>query len=737
MAIEDDLDPRLLADFVKQMQETGTITEELRKQIDLSTSSFAKFRTKALNQASEGLKQVGGASKDLATSLASGDRSFKVLDSAVDLTAGAFKGLLGFIPGVKGFTNAIAGASKILIGEMEKQVNGFQSLGEVGALTERGVEGFQESVLASGLTLDDYTKRIASSSKTLARFQGLTATGAETFAEITRQLTQDTDVSLRRLGLSAEQMGESTEAFLTRQTRLGLSQGLTATQLAASTTSYIKELDLLSKVTGQSRKSIQDQQDAALSETRFRASMEGLRGTAEEGSINKMMNFQSTISDMDADLGQGVRDLASGFTATEAARRAEFVTGGRASQIMDRLRKGQIGELEARQQMQKAVIDNREQLIFAGRALGDTASIVGNTAGLFDFMNATIDENGKFVKQATEAQKGQVGGANALTNNLVDTQQSLERAQIEIQKLFFTMMPAASEATKLFTDGMKTALVTANNFFADFNDNIKKIANDTGLNTGGTDQDSWFGKFTGDLIKKLGGKVPGNDNNERRRRDEKDKKVNEILKNLENKTKEPVKNLSTIKPEVDPAITKAQREKENLGQTIADNVKDITKASSEAIEKVAVIQSTSEAYKNLLAAGIKPEPANVKMAQLSGIHDAGKLASANENDLVSNVFGLDAVQQFGVHRIGDLKNTLANLDLAGPKEQYSSTVADMTPTIDETTTEAVIEANNKLAQSGDKTVEAINVMSDKMDILIAAATKGNNINRYNGRASLA
>ena len=197
-------------------------------------------------------------------------------------------------------------------------------------------------------------------------------------------------------------------------------------------------------------------------------------------------------------------------------------------------------------------------------------------------------------------------------------------------------------------------------------------------------------------------------------------------KELEQKLTDQLKGISNDDPkksEIEAKIQKIQA--------------DIEKDRKEPVGNLSTIQSTTDAFKNLLAAGIKPEPANVKIAQLYGVHEAGKVASANENDLVSNVLGLDAVKQFGVHRIGDLKNTLANLDLAGPKEEYTSKLADITSPTDDTTNAAVIENQNKIAQTGDKTVEAIHGMSDKIDILIAAATKGNNISRYNGRAGLA
>ena len=691
MAFEDDYDPRLMREFMSQMQESGKVTDELAKEIEQSNTSFAKLRREGLKNFSDGLSQIAGSSKNLASNLAKGERGFSVLDTAVDLTAGALKGLLGIIPGVSTGIDAVAGASKLLINQMEKQVAGFQTLGETGALTEEGIEGFQRSMLQSGLTLEDYTKRIASSSRTLARFQGLTGTGAETFAEITRKLTQDTDVSLRRLGLSAEQMGESTEAFLTRQTRLGMSQGMTATQLAASTTSYIKELDVLSKVTGQSRKAIQDQQDAALSETRFRASMEGLRGTVDQGAINSIMNFQSSISDMDSTLGAGVRDLASGFTATEAARRAEFVTGGRASKIMAQLQSGQINELQAREQMQQALRDNREQLVFAGRALGDNASIIGNTAGLFDIINAEMGTNGEFIKKATDAQKGQIGGANALTNNLVDVQRDLEKAQIEVQRLFFKAMPMAAKATKMFSDELSSALVKANNFLAD--------------------------KFGGERMEE-----PGQDQ--------------AVL------TKAKAIALDIVANQPD-ASKRSDEENAKLKEA-TDTIKRMEKASTEigTKQKVAAIQTRQQAQKNLLDAGVTPHDDIVKIAQLEGVGSARKVANANKDDLVSNVLGTDAIGKYGAITIGELKDVVAgmpnimgpitnavaslkdDMNKAGPKQTFQPQVANL----DVEPTQAVDkEAAEKYARTADTQSELLKENNGKLDQLISHIATSNNI----------
>ena len=203
MAEFDDL---TIEELKRKLEELTEIVNEHTKTNKKLEESSTNLKKKGLDPVTDAFIEMTKGGKDLITSFSKGDRGFKVLDSAVDLTAGALKGLLTWLPGAGKGIDAVAGAAKMLNTQMERQVEGFQSLGETGALTEAGLEGFQKSMLDSGLTLDDYTKRIASSSTTLARFQGLTGTGAETFAKITHQLTQTTDVTLRRLGLSAEQM---------------------------------------------------------------------------------------------------------------------------------------------------------------------------------------------------------------------------------------------------------------------------------------------------------------------------------------------------------------------------------------------------------------------------------------------------------------------------------------------------------------------------------------------------
>ena len=461
MALEDDLDPRLLEDFVKQMQSTGTITKELQKEIDKTNSSFTKLRSEGIKKTWEGFKAVSGASKDLATNLIDGNRGFTALNPAIDLTANALTSMTSFIPflgkAVAGGAKLVAEGSKLLLKNLESQVGAFQEVGTVGGLAADGLTGLQEQFIASGLTLEDYTKAVADSSKTLARFSGDTATGAQQFSEIVGNLTKGTDDGLRRLGLSTEQLGESTEAFLSRQTRLGLSQGLTAAQLSAQTTEYIKELDMLSKATGLSRRAIQEQQDAALSESRFRAVLQQEAANNNREGAKQLQNFSASFGEMPG-IAQGIRDLSAnlGPGVSDAAKRLQMLTGGLADGIVQQIRTGEMSEIEGRKAIQAALKANQAQIMAAGLQVGDNVAVLAQGAEAFDIITAKITDTGFDLERTQEAQ---IKGSDGLTDSAVATEKALVQAQNNLQNLFFAAMPGATKVVETFTTTMNESII--------------------------------------------------------------------------------------------------------------------------------------------------------------------------------------------------------------------------------------------------------------------------------------
>ena len=166
---------------------------------------------------------------------------------------------------------------------------------------------------------------------------------------------------------------------------------MTNEQLAQGPIGYVRELDLLSKVTGQSRESLQKQQDAALSETRFRAQYQDMVNNGNEAAAKELMKFQSTISSVSKDAGQGIRDLSSGIVDSAAAQGLMTATNGKALDIQQRLTDGQITGAQATEELQRAIKENESTLIQQGKYNKDYGATFSDLAGLLDLTGTKFD----------------------------------------------------------------------------------------------------------------------------------------------------------------------------------------------------------------------------------------------------------------------------------------------------------------------------------------------------------
>lgn len=451
--------------------------DEATKKASVGLDAFGKELKTVPGQVARGLGSF-------AKTVGQGDTSFKALNTVVDMAANAMAGLAKTIPlageGLAAGIKATAEASKFMLEQMDQTTKAFNDLSKVGALTATGMSGLQKQFIASGLQLNTFVKQISENSVALARFRGLTGQGAEDFAKITGDLTRGTDDSLRQLGFSAEEIGTSVGAFVTQQTRLGRSQAMSNAELADGAKKYAYELDSLSKVTGLSRDAIQKQQDAALSESRFRASINSLNKDQQDG----LIRLQTVMTGFGQELGQGTRDLVSGAANTDAARKLMADTGGAAADIIARLKEGNITAQQAQVEMQKAVQNNLKAAEGYSQYVDGSAGAFGNFANKADFAGAKMDESGNLAKKT---QKEQTSGADDLTNSTVKAQKSMEGLNIEIQKLGFTFLPMASDAVASMTTAMHKFVAYVN----------KTIGGGATAPSGGGGQEGISGEFGG------------------------------------------------------------------------------------------------------------------------------------------------------------------------------------------------------------------------------------------------
>ena len=450
-----DMDPELL----REVQELT----RLLKGLSASTEDLEKGM-KAFKKATvAGVKMIPGALGGLALDIGKGDTSFKTLNKVIDIASDAMGGMAKAVPyageAVNAAIKATAEAAKFMLGQMDASAKAFNELGKVGGLTASGMSGLQKQFTQSGLQLTTFTKLVGDNAMALARFKGTTGEGAETFSAAVGQLTIGSDDSLRRLGMSGDQIGATVGAFVTQQTRLGKSQNMDAKQLADGAKQYAIELDKLQRVTGYSREELQKQQDASLSESRVRANIDELYAQGREKEAKELQAFDSRMSKFGPELGQGVRDLTSGSANTEAARKLVTSTNGAATGIMQRLKDGEIDSQQAEDELREAMKSNATAQRQVAKFTNGVSDAFINNAQVSDFINGEAKNAAK--KAATE-QAALLAGQDELTKKTVTAQKDMEKMSIGLQQLGFKGLTYTAKAVEAVTESMDNLVESIN-----------------------------------------------------------------------------------------------------------------------------------------------------------------------------------------------------------------------------------------------------------------------------------
>ena len=255
--------------------------------------------------------------------------------------------------------------------------------------------------------------------------------------------------------MNAEQIGETTAAYISQQTRLGLAQSASNEELQYGTKKYAIELDKLSKLTGMSKDNIAKQQEKMLSDSRFRANLNDMDAQGYGQFRQGLQNFQTQVANFNEGLGQGIADLASGTDNTAASSSLMKSTGGAALGIVTRLKTGQITQAQAQNELNEALKFNQERQRQSAQYVAEGAAGFGKYSAISD-MTAAADE--KAANRAEAAVEAQLGGQDKFTESTIDAQQSIERMNIEIQKMGFTFLPQAADAVDAVTKSLNEAI---------------------------------------------------------------------------------------------------------------------------------------------------------------------------------------------------------------------------------------------------------------------------------------
>jgi chemotaxis protein histidine kinase CheA len=272
-------------------QQAGKNSQSLYK-LGVATGVTARGFTNVTTKAGE----VAGSFLGLANSATNLINQFAGVGNSLSAAANSFSA----IPVVGGLLANVFGA---VAAAAEKQLGSFQELASVGATFGGSMTAMTNAASGAGLTVDQFAKIVSSNGQAMAELGGTTEAGAKRFADLGKQMKQSgLGDELLRLGYSTEGINKGMAGYLATMGSSGRLQGASTTQLAQGAATYMKELDGLSKITGQNREDLAKERERLAKDAQLEAAMQGMDEKQRSSMLTYIQSFpkaqQSAIKDM-------------------------------------------------------------------------------------------------------------------------------------------------------------------------------------------------------------------------------------------------------------------------------------------------------------------------------------------------------------------------------------------------------------------------------------------------------
>lgn len=202
---------------------------------------------------------------------------------------GSLSGFYGALTALPGPLGVVAGLFQKIAELQEQEYTTYKQLTQAGVNFGGSLTNIRQSALGLGLTLDEFAGFVKNNTAALQMMGGTTNDGAEAFVRLGRDMrNSNVGAELRGLGFSFEQVNQGMASYI------AMSGGRTAEEmkntkgLTAGAGEYLKQLDMLSQITGQSREELEKQQKEQSKNAAYQSYLQTLDEKGREKAIAAM-----------------------------------------------------------------------------------------------------------------------------------------------------------------------------------------------------------------------------------------------------------------------------------------------------------------------------------------------------------------------------------------------------------------------------------------------------------------
>jgi hypothetical protein len=456
MALENEEIQRMMEEAATKVQGLGTSAGSAAEQQKKAALAQAEF-TANLQKSVRGLTQMG-------RSLSQGGSSFQVLGESIS-------GLTGIISGVAknfgifgkafaGMADGVGAAAKLVTDQLDQLSKNYGALGEAGATAADGITGMQRQFEQMGnLSLPAFAKAINENAQGMAAFGGTVASGAEQFSKLAGDLTTgQVGERFLKLGMTFDQVGESAARYAANTARFGGLQNITQKQLIASSQKYLEEMDLLSRMTGATRREQEQEQLKSLADVRFRARIMEMEANGQKEAAEEM---RKTAAGLKGPMADAFRASVTGITLTDEAAEANLLTGDTIRQAGINIQQGSNSIAETAKIMRGAnegVKRFSTNMSLGGDTFGGAAIQAMDYAAIVrKAEERATKDNISFDEAVRLEQEKLLNSTDKNTDAMVKSQTAAADAAKNMQILNTTIALYATPAIEKFAQGLKKA----------------------------------------------------------------------------------------------------------------------------------------------------------------------------------------------------------------------------------------------------------------------------------------
>jgi len=283
-------------DGIKIIDTEADSREKNTENLKDNTSKLQKFGQALSDAAVSGLFAVGASLKNLTTELMFGGDELSDFAKHIPI---------------------VGGHLSLLTGMIDSNMSAFRELSAVGARFGDGLNDIRAASAAAAMPLDEFVNLVSENSMVMKMFGSDVASGAKSFAAMSKELRDGPGKALMGLGFTSTELNELLVDYADIQAGAFTRDRIQGRITAKNAAEFGEQLNALSAATGKRRDQIMEEIKAQQADIRIRAAMS--RYTGEEG--ERFRANIGTVSGISKGLADALVDFDDGIPTNESTRR--------------------------------------------------------------------------------------------------------------------------------------------------------------------------------------------------------------------------------------------------------------------------------------------------------------------------------------------------------------------------------------------------------------------------------